>query len=66
MKTGLFTCYNVAESFFLQSFSVTNNSILFDLSWSYLDECFKVDNCLSSIFKPISAAKRRVFELFCQ
>ena len=27
---------------------------------------FKVDNCLSSVFKSISAAKRCVYELFDQ
>ena len=46
--------------------SVTNNSTLSDLFWSYIDDHFKDENCLSSVFKPISAAKRHVYELFDQ
>ena len=42
---------------FYNHLSVTNNSTFSDLFWSYLDDYFKVDNCLSSILKLISASK---------
>ena len=56
-------CWGVS---FYNHLSVTTNSILSDLFWSYVDDYFKVDNCLTWVFKLISAAKRGVYKLFYQ
>ena len=52
---------------FYNHLTVTDiNSILSCLFWSYVDEDFKVHICLSNVFKPVSVAKKRVYELFGQ
>ena len=51
---------------FYNHLAVTDKSILCDLFWRFDDEYFKVDNCLSNVFKPVSVANRRVYELFGQ
>ena len=40
---------------FYNHLSVTDNSILSGLVWSYLHDYFNIDNCLNSVFKPVSA-----------
>ena len=49
---------------FYNHLSTTNNYTLSDLFWSYQDDYFNIENCLSSVFKTISAVKRCIYELF--
>ena len=42
---------------FYNHLSVTDNSILSRLFWSYLHDYFNIDNCINSVFKPVSADK---------
>ena len=53
---------------FYNHLSVTDNSILSVLFWSYLHDYFNIDNCHTSVFKPVSAAMIYIYiyELFDQ
>ena len=46
--------------------SYEDNSILFCQFWSYLHYYFNIDNCLNSVFKPVSADEMGAYELFDQ
>ena len=51
---------------FYNLLSVTDNSILSGLFWSYLLDYFNIDNYLNIVFKPVSTGKRGVYELLDQ